>query len=102
MPGIAQVSLNMVEVGLDPQAAIESPRVVYGDVLHWTGGTDVHLEPEVAATIGDSLRALGHEVAPNEGRRPITGHVNAVMIDPTTGHMVGGAEVRADGHVAGY
>lgn len=102
MPGIAQVLLNMVEFGLDPQAAIESPRVVYGDVLHWTGGTDVHLEPEVAATIGDSLRALGHEVAPNEGRRPITGHVNAVMIDPTTGHMVGGAEVRADGHVAGY
>jgi len=25
-----------------------------------------------------------------------------VVVDPTTGHMVSGAEIRADGHVAGY
>ena len=103
MPGIAQVLLNMLEFGLDPQAAIESPRVVYGDILHWWGGSTLHVDHEIRAAIGDSLEAMGHILADEPGGgRPIVGMVNAVAIDPQTGHFAGGAEVRADGHVSGY
>jgi hypothetical protein len=28
--------LNMLDFDLDPQSAIEAPRVVFGDILHWT------------------------------------------------------------------
>ena len=103
MPGIAQVLLNMLDFGLDPQSAIEAPRVVYGDILHWTGGSTLHLDPEIRAAIGDSLTAIGHVLAEEPGgHRPIVGMVNAVSIDPQTGHFAGGAEIRADGHVSGY
>ena len=47
MPGVAQVILNMLEFDLDPQAAIEAPRVIYGDVLHHTGGTRLGLDAEI-------------------------------------------------------
>ncbi|MBT7552803.1 MAG: hypothetical protein HN611_29390, partial [Gemmatimonadetes bacterium] len=103
MPGIAQVLLNMLDFDLDPQSAIEAPRVVFGDILHWTGGSTLHLDPEIRAAIGDSLQAMGHVLAEEPGgRRPIVGMVNAVSIDPETGHFAGGAEIRADGHVSGY
>jgi gamma-glutamyltranspeptidase/glutathione hydrolase len=103
MPGIAQVLLNMLEFGLDPQSAIEAPRVVFGDILHWTGGSRLHVDPEIRAAIGDSLQQMGHVLADEPGgRRPIVGMVNAVAIDPETGHFAGGAEIRADGHVAGF
>ena len=103
MPGIAQVLLNMLDFGLDPQSAIEAPRVVYGDILHWTGGSTLHLDPEIRAAIGDSLAAIGHVLAEEPGgHRHIIGMVNAVSIDPQTGHFAGGAEIRADGHVSGY
>ena len=103
MPGIAQVLLNMLDFDLDPQSAIEAPRVVFGDILHWTGGSTLHLDPEIRAAIGDSLQAMGHVLAEEPGgRRPIVGMVNAVSIDHKTGHFAGGAEIRADGHVSGY
>ena len=103
MPGIAQVLLNMLDFDLDPQSAIEAPRVVFGDILHWTGGSTLHLDPEIRAAIGDSLQAMGHVLAEEPGgRRPIVGMVNAVSIDHETGHFAGGAEIRADGHVSGY
>ncbi len=103
MPGITQVLLNMLEFGLDPQAAIAAPRVIYGDALHWTGGTRVGIDREIAAVIGDSLAAMGHDVVPvAEMPRPLVGMVNAVAIDPETGTFVGGAEIRMDGHVSGY
>jgi len=103
MPGVAQVILNMLEFGLDPQAAIEAPRVIYGDVLHHTGGTRLGLDAEIRDVMADKLRAMGHDVVPGDQMyRPIVGMVNAIMIDPETGHYAGGGEIRGDGHVSGY
>ncbi len=46
---------------------------------------------------------MGHVLAEERGgRRPIVGMVNAVAIDPQTGHFAGGAEIRSDGHVSGF
>ena len=94
---------TLMEFGLDPQAAIAAPRVIYGDALHWTGGTRVGIDREIAVVIGDSLAVMGHDVVPiAEMPRPLVGMVNAVAIDPETGTFVGGAEIRMDGHVSGY
>lgn len=103
MPGIFRVLLNMLEFGMDPQAAISAPRAVYGDVLHHTGGTRLGLDAEIRDAIGNSLKSMGHDVVPGEEMyRPIPGMISAIMIDPATGHFASGAEVRCDGHAAGY
>jgi gamma-glutamyltranspeptidase/glutathione hydrolase len=103
MPGVFQVLLNMLEFGMDPQQAINAPRKFYGDILHYTGGTRLHLEPEIRDKLKDKLTAMGHEIVPaEENFRMTTGCIQTVMIDPKTGHFAGGAETRLDGHVAGY
>jgi len=103
MPGILQVLLNMLEFGMDPQQAISAPRFVYGDILHYTGGTSLHLEPEIRGALKDSLTEMGHDIVPGDMiYRMIPGHVQAVMVDPETGFFAGGADPRLDGYVAGY
>ena len=103
MPGVLQVLLNIIEFGMDPQQAINAPRMMYGDILHYTGGTRLHLEPEIRRDLKDKMEAMGHDiVSAKENFRMTTGCVQAVMIDPETGHFAGGAETRLDGHVAGY
>ena len=103
MPGVFQVLLNMLEFGMDPQQAITAPRMYYGDIYHYTGGTRLHLEPEIRGNLKDQLEAMDHEIVPaDENFRMTTGCVQTIMIDPETGFFAGGAEARLDGHVAGY
>ncbi len=103
MTGIFQVLLNMIEFGMDPQAAISAPRTIYGDLYHYTCGTRLALDAEIRDTVGKELKAMGHDVVPgNQVYRPIPGMVHAVTIDPETGSYAGGAETRLDGHVSGY
>ncbi|UCF92057.1 MAG: gamma-glutamyltransferase [Desulfobacterales bacterium] len=103
MPGVFQVLLNMLEFGMDPQQAITAPRKFYGDILHYTGGTRLHLEPEIRDSLKSDLEAKGHEIVPaDENFRMTTGCIQTIMIDPDTGNFAGGAEIRLDGHVAGF
>jgi gamma-glutamyltranspeptidase/glutathione hydrolase len=103
MPGVFQVLINMIEFGMDPQQAINAPRMFYGDILHYTGGSRLHLEPEIRRDLKDKMEAMGHEIVPaDENFRMTTGCIQAIMIDPETGFFAGGAETRLDGHVAGF
>ncbi|MBW2618649.1 MAG: gamma-glutamyltransferase [Deltaproteobacteria bacterium] len=103
MPGVYQMLLNMLEFNMGPQEAISAPRECYGDVLHHTGGTRLGLDAEIRDAIGKDLKAMGHDVVPGEEMyRPLVGMIDAIMIDPETGHFASGAEVRTDGQAAGY
>lgn len=105
--GIFQVLMNILEWQMDPQLAISSPRTIYGDVRHYSGGTSLGVEPELWNTTKE-LATMGHEIVPKDrfpawtGFRPLVGNVQAIMIDGKTGTSAGGAEPRLDGHVSGY
>jgi gamma-glutamyltranspeptidase/glutathione hydrolase len=97
--GHVQVILNLVERGLNLQQAIDAPRVRY------VSGKGVMMEPELGEAVINGLIALGHErVLPPAGlrHRIFMGGGQAIMIDPKTGALSGGSDIRKDGLAIGY
>lgn len=88
---------NMVDYGLDVQAAIDLPRLYGRDVeaaLHLEGGwPDASLE---------RLRALGYTIEPHGELDLFFGGAQAIVREPRTGRLLGGADPRRDGAVIGY
>jgi gamma-glutamyltranspeptidase / glutathione hydrolase len=104
--GMLQVFLNIVEFGMEPQAAIEAPRVVtrsfqnsFWPHVYEPGRVDAELRipPDVRA----ALAALGHDVHANHAWGG-TSLMCAVTADPTSGVLAGGADPRGDCYAAGW
>jgi gamma-glutamyltranspeptidase/glutathione hydrolase len=90
--GHAHVLTQMIDHGLDPQAAIESPRsFAFGGVLQ--------LEPTIAPAVADDLARRGHDIAVTV--RPLGGG-QAIWIDHDKGVLIGGSDPRKDGCALGY
>ena len=90
--GHAYVISNIVDYGMDPQEAIDAPRVFFeGDTLAAEQG----LSPVVIA----GLEAMGHKIS-----RPDApwGGGQLVSIDPVTGVLTGASDPRKDGCALGY
>ncbi len=90
--GHTWVLSNMIDYGMDPQAAIALPRVMsYGGKLE--------LETTIGPRMASDLRALGHDceylVRPHGGGQ-------AIWIDRKQGVLTGGSETRKDGLALGY
>ena len=97
---ILLVLLNILDFGMDVQAAIEAPRV---NSLHPVSSFDNHrpqpgvleVESTLAPSVIEELKARGHVLLV---RRPFgiaTGIVAAGM-DPVTGRLRGGADLRRE------
>ena len=89
--GHAHFLTNVIDYGMDPQAALDCPRAFhFGGVLT--------LETTIAAETVERLAALGHEVAwasaPHGGGQ-------AIAIDRATGVLTGGSDPRKDGCALG-
>ena len=97
---ILLVLLNIIDFGMDVQAAIEAPRV---NSLHPQSSFDDHraqpgvLEAELSlpARVLDDLRARGHVIRPRPPYGISTGVV-AAGIDPASGRLRGGADPRRE------
>ncbi|MCV6605231.1 MAG: gamma-glutamyltransferase family protein, partial [Porticoccaceae bacterium] len=91
--GHMQMVINMLDFGLNPQAALDAPR------WQWMGGKKVGLEPSVPEHIVRGLVAKGHEV---EIATDVTsyGRGQIVLRDPDSGVLCGATESRTDGHIA--
>ena len=97
---ILLVLLNILDFGMDVQAAIEAPRV---NSLHPASSFEDHrAQPgvlEAEATLGpavlDELTARGHvlQIRPANG---ISTGVVAAGVDPATGRLRGGADLRRE------
>jgi gamma-glutamyltranspeptidase/glutathione hydrolase len=90
--GHARLVSNMVDFGLDPQAAIDAPRsfVEHGALM---------LEQGYDAETAKALEAKGHLVR----RRPEPlGGAQAVLIDWERGVLEGGSDPRKDGIALGW
>lgn len=90
--GHVHLLTNMLEYGMDVQAALDSPRVFPDKGV-------VRAERGVSAATLQGLQALGHPVA--EAEEPWGGG-QAIWIDWQKGTLTGGSDPRKDGMAAGF
>ncbi len=103
MWGIAQPVVNVIDFGMDAQTALSAPRFHYGDLYHYTGGTEVHLQPGIGDDVRAKLKAMGYALPePGKQRNPAGGTTNLVVIDPKSGAYIGAAARSGRDFVAGY
>ena len=95
--GHVQVLVNLIDLGMGLQQAIDAPRFRFMD------GRDVLLEDEIGPSVIDRLLALGHRRASPPGvLRSSMGGAQAIMIDPVNGTLMGASDPRKDGLAIGY
>lgn len=93
--GHLQVGVNLVDFGMDPQAALDAPR------FNWLQGLEVALESGIDERVRDNLMQRGHVLRPlNEPLHFGGGQV--ILRDPESGVYTGGSEPRNDGTAVGW
>jgi gamma-glutamyltranspeptidase / glutathione hydrolase len=90
--GHAHVLTNLVDFGLDPQAALDAPRAFAQD-------GELRLEAGVSQTTAQAVAELGHRVV--RWGRPLGGG-QMIVIDHARGVLIGGSDPRKDGLALGY
>lgn len=96
-----QVFTNLVDYGLNVQDAIEAPRWVLAPRGHEEGPPTVCLEASIPAEVADELQRRGHRVE-YVGSWTRFGGAQAIVRDPATGILMGGADPRREGYAIGY
>jgi gamma-glutamyltranspeptidase/glutathione hydrolase len=103
--GHVQVLVNLLDFGMNLQAAGEAPRVEHVGSATPTGraeaegGGTIRAERGISRTIIDELRERGHKVT----NVPVNGGgYQAILIDPQTNLLHGASEARKDGCAIGY
>jgi len=104
--GMAQMFLNVVEFGLDPQQAVEEPRAAswsHPDSFwphSYTPGR-IQLEGRIPAEVGAEMEKRGHKVEwlSDWGYRA-TG-LCGIMVNQELGTLIGSADPRADSYAVG-
>jgi gamma-glutamyltranspeptidase / glutathione hydrolase len=90
--GHVYIMTNMFHYGMDPQAAIDTPRVFFD-------GDRVLVEESVPRDVVAGLERLGHDV----GTRTMPwGGAQIVMMDRERGVLTGASDPRKDGMALGY
>ncbi|MBN1313097.1 MAG: gamma-glutamyltransferase [Anaerolineae bacterium] len=98
--GHVQVALGLLDDGLDPQAALDRPRICIED---GTAGGQVALEEGIPTSVMSQLAAMGHRVRPVNGYdRTVFGRGQIILRDPRIGVLCGGSDPRADGCALGF
>ena len=94
----AALVTRIVDRGLDPQAAVEAPRWLFGRT--WGEETrSLRLEDRFGDDVREALRERGHEVEVVEGWSDLMGHAQLIRVDPTG--LTGASDPRADGTALG-
>ena len=89
----AQFAANVVDFGMNIQAALESPRFT----KHTFEGCDVEIEDRVPASVRAQLESRGHMIQARPGYSQSMGGGQAVMRDYATGVSYGASDPRKDG-----
>lgn len=92
--GQALVLGNMLEFGMDPQAALDCPRLFFEE-----GGVTV--ESGIPDDLRRALLDRGHRIVPAEPEEPLGGG-QVIAIDWKRGVLIAGSEPRKDGLALGY
>jgi gamma-glutamyltranspeptidase/glutathione hydrolase len=103
--GHVQVLVNLIDFGMNVQAAGEAPRVEHVGSATPTGrpgavnGGTIKAEYGIPEEVVKELVRRGHVV---ERVRVNSGGYQGILIDPKTGVLHGGSEARKDGAAVGY
>ncbi len=92
-----QLLTRMIDLGCNPQQAIELPRWVHGER---DGEVALHLESRFDPAVAEALRQIGHRIELLSDWADLCGHAQVIAIDDQG--LSGGADPRGDGQVAGY
>lgn len=90
--GHVNVAVNRYVYGMDPQAALDFPRL-------FPRGQDVLVESTVPASVLAALAGKGHRIVAAD--EPLGGG-QAIVIDHARGLLIGGSDHRKDGFALGY
>lgn len=98
--GHTQVAINLIDRGMDPQAAIDEPRF---SIQSDPPNGDIWVEDGVPVEAISALAQLGHPVRPASGalRSGAVGKGQIIARDPHTGVLWAGSDPRADGCAIG-
>ncbi len=103
--GHVQVLVNMIDFGMNVQAAGDAPRLEHIGSATPTGtpgkakGGTIKAEAGIPDEVVKELERRGHVV---ERVKTNSGGYQGIMIDPKTGVLHGGSESRKDGAAVGY
>ena len=105
-PAMVQTFLNIVEFGMNPQAAIEAPRFVPWNFPNsfWPHAYHpglIHLEGRISREVGQNLSSRGHRVEYVDDWSPSTGAMSCIVVDQDTGALSAGADPRRDAYAIG-
>ena len=89
--GQAHVLANMLDYGMDPQAALDDCRIF------WDEEGNIECESGVSEDVYLGLKAKGHPVK----RGNVHGGGQIIAIDHERGVLCAGSDPRKDGHAAG-
>ncbi len=92
--GHVQVLVNTIDYHMNPQEALDAPRV------QWIGDKHIQLEREAGPEIAEALAAMGHEVEVIDDR--INMGRGQIIWRTENGLLIGGTEPRCDGTVAAW
>jgi len=90
--GQGHVLSNMVVHGMDPQQALDNPRIF------WDDAGKLELETGISANVLAGLEAKGHRCVPEK----LHGGGQVIQIDHARGVLIAGSDPRKDGCAAGY
>ncbi len=97
--GHVQVLVNLLEHGMDPQAALDAPRFC----LLGRGDGAVALEEGFPERIRAQLESVGHVTAMVHGyERALFGRGQIILRNSKTGMLMAGSDPRGDGCALGY
>jgi gamma-glutamyltranspeptidase/glutathione hydrolase len=91
--GHVQMVMNLVDFGLNPQAALDAPR------WQWLGDMKVGIEQGASRDLANALARRGHQVQIASDLTDY-GRGQIILRDPVSGVLCGGTEPRADSHIA--
>ncbi len=91
--GHVQMVMNLVDFGLNPQAALDAPR------WQWLGDMKVGIEQGASRDLANALARRGHQVQIASDLTDF-GRGQIILRDPVSGVLCGGTEPRADSTIA--
>lgn len=93
--GHVQVLMALLDDGLDPQAALDRPRLCLTEA---SAESPLALETGIPPETAEQLSDMGHAVQVIEGQqRALFGRGQIILRDPESGVLAGGSDPRADG-----
>lgn len=97
-----QVYTNLINYGMNIQAAIDAPRWIHGKGFPDDPFEVLNMETRFPAQTVAGLTALGHHTRPTVAYDRMMGYAQGIVINPQNGLLMGGSDPRADSAAIGW